>query len=257
MIWTKSGGTLATALLLTAGATQGEDDSKAAAAGTVLFAEDFEHCGTQLPEGWWAEGGEKVWVEDGKLHIRANAEGTIARDRSNVSGYVCTVWNRTVFKGDVQIEFDAHILASVGGVNNINFFFCYSDPAGRSLFETRASRAGADYNLYHQLNGYIVTFLQGQERIRDYHPDGTAKARFRMRRCPGFKLINENHAHHCMQDRTYHITVAKRGGRISYAVDGTVYAEAVDPEPLTEGIIGLRTFRTELWWDNFRVIALD
>jgi len=229
-----------------------------ATAGKVLFEESFGHGdGDKLPDGWWAEGGQKVWVQDGKLHVRANAEGTVARDRSNVSDYVCTVWNRTVFKGNVRVEFDAHVIASVPGVNNVNFFFLYSDPSGKPLYETRSSRADGDYSRYHQMNGYIVTFLQGQEKIRKYHPDGTSKARFRMRRCPGFKLIDENHDHHCREGVTYHLAVTKRGDRITYAVDGTVYVQAVDPAPLSEGMIGLRTFRTELWWDNIKVIALD
>jgi len=246
-----------TMLLATAVQVEGQNGNKEESAAALLFAEDFERCGDKLPAGWWVEGGKKVWIEDGRLHIRANAEGNIARDRSNVSNYVCTVWNETVFTRDMQIDFDAHIVASVGGVNNINFFFFYSHPAGTPLSETRDTRADGDYKRYHKLNGYIVTFLQGQERIRKYHPDGAAKARFRMRRCPGFNLIDEGFDYHCRTGRTYHITVTKRGSLVSYAVDGKTYAQAEDPEPLTRGIIGLRTFRTELWWDNFRVTALD
>lgn len=230
-----------------------------AAAETTLFFEDFEKGGDseKLPKGWWAEGGEKVWVADGKLHVRANAEGRVAKDRSNVSNYVCTVWNETEFKGDIRVEFDAHVVASVPGVNNINFFLLYSDPSGKPIYETRAARVSGDYHFYHTLNGYIVTFLQGQEHIRTYHPDGTAKARFRMRRCPGFRLIHETFGHHCRKSVTYHITFTKKRGVLTYAVDGTTCLRAEDPEPLTHGIIGLRTFRTELWWDNIKVVGLD
>lgn len=49
----------------------------------------------------------------------------------------------------------------------------------------------------------------------------------------------------------------RRGTHLSYAVDGVVYAEADDPEPLRGGHIGLRTFHTQLWWDNIVVTALE
>jgi len=133
----------------------------------------------------------------------------------------------------------------------------YSDPGGRPLYDTRETRAGADYNLYHDLNGYIVTFLQDASERSEAWPDGTPKARFRMRRCPGFRLIDEAHDDHCRQGVTYHVAMTRQGTRLAYAVDGEVYASAEDPEPLEKGIIGLRTFRTELWWDNIVVTALD
>lgn len=225
----------------------------------VLFSESFDHCpdGEVLPAGWWVEGGERVWIQDGRLHMRANADGSIASDRSNVRNYVCTVWNTTEFSGDIRVEFDAHVVASVPGVNNVNFFCLYSDPTGQPLYETRGARSGADYDLYHGLNGYIVTFLQDPSEQAEAWPDGTPKARFRMRRCPGFHLIDEAHDHHCRQGTTYHVAMTRQGAQLTYAVDGKVYASAEDPEPLASGIIGLRTYRTELWWDNIAVTALD
>jgi len=248
-----------TGLVLAAGGCASTKPPAGAGAGEkVLFFEDFErHAGEGLPAGWWAEGGERVWVEDGKLRVRANAQGSVAKDRSNVSSYVCTVWNNTVFRGDVRIEFDAHVIDSVTGVNNINFFFLYSDPSGKPLYETRGARANGDYHLYHSMNGYIVTFLRAPEKEADLYADGSRRARFRMRRCPGFNLIDKNYDYHCRKGVTYHVAVTRKGGLITYAVDGTVYAKAEDPEPLTEGLIGLRTFRTELWWDNIKVTALD
>ena len=225
----------------------------------AVFTESFDQCpdGEDLPAGWWVEGGERVWIEDGRLHMRANAEEGIASDRGNVGDYVCTVWNATEFGGDLRIEFDAHVVASVPGVNNINFFCLYSDPGGRPLYDTRETRADADYNRYHDLNGYIVTFLQDASERGEAWPDGTLKARFRMRRCPGFRLIDEAFDYHCRQGVTYHVALTRQGARLTYAVDGVVYVSAEDPEPLASGIIGLRTFRTELWWDNIRVTALS
>ena len=220
----------------------------------VLFREDFDDLpdGDRLPDGWWVEGGQRVWIEDGRLHVRANPELG-----SEVGHKVCTVWCNREFSGDLRVEFDAHVVASGREVNNINFFFMYSDPTGQPLYESREARASADYRYYHGLNGYIVTFLQDVADTGQRWPDGTPKARFRLRRCPGFQLIDEAFDYHCRQGVTYHVAMMRRGTHLSYAVDGVVYAEADDPEPLTHGLIGLRTFHTELWWDNIVVTGLE
>jgi hypothetical protein len=78
----------------------------------------------------------------------------------------------------------------------------------------------------------------------------------RMRRCPGFQLMTETYDNHCRRGVTYHVTVTKVDGDLSFAVDGVVYLKAHDDTPWTEGLIGLRTFRTQLWWDNIVVTAL-
>lgn len=246
--------------ILSGGASESERENPPAMNNQgLIFSENFDSSpdANTLPDGWWAEGGQEVCIRDGRLHVRANAEGAIARDRSNVSDYVCTVWNKRKFSGNLRVEFDAHIIASAPGVNNINFFFLYSHPTGKSIYETRGERADADYPKYHDLNGYIITFLQGKGKQIQYHPDGSAKARFRMRRCPGFKLMAETYDYNCLAGRTYHITVTRKDRCLTYAVDGQIYLQADDPQPLAEGVLGFRTFCTELWFDNLQVFTLD
>jgi hypothetical protein len=133
------------------------------------WTESFDHGMAD----WWAEGGERVWIEDGRLHVRADAPAV-------AGGGVATVWSRRPLPSDFEIELDAHVIASSTEVNNINLFFCYSDPSGRSLYSTRESRHSAAYNLYHQLNGYIATFVKE-----------AGEARIRLRRNPGFSLLAE------------------------------------------------------------------
>ena len=77
-----------------------------------------------------------------------------------------------------------------------------------------------------------------------------------MRRCPGFKLLTETFADYCERGVTYHCKIVKKGGHIEFYVNGKKYLEADDPSPLGGGQIGLRTFRTYLWWDNIKVTAL-
>ncbi len=216
-----------------------------AAKGRIVMFEDFSHG----MSNWWVEGGERVWIEDGHLRVKADPG-------RRAPGNVATVWCKTPHPADVRVEFDAHVIRSSLGVNNVNFFLCYSDPSGKPLWDTRAGRSTAAYKLYHQLNGYIFTFLRDAKFAGGRRGDGGAKARIRIRRCPGFHLLAETYAYHCDAGRTYHVAITKRGGRIAYAVDGKTLLEVTDPHPLSGGLLGLRTFRTDLWWDNIRVTAL-
>ncbi|MCD6360696.1 MAG: DUF1961 family protein [Armatimonadetes bacterium] len=216
----------------------------------VVLFEDFS--GEWNPETgkWWVEGGEKVWVEDGRLHMKADPE---APDDPR---YVATVWCRQPISGDVRIEYDAHVISSSTGVNNINFFFFYSDPAGASLYSTRADRADAAYKKYHVLRGNIVTFLRDVRHGPEGTPRNELPGRVRIRHCPGFELLGETYAYHCNEGVTYHCEIVRRGTKISFSVDGNLLLEVEEPQPPSSGLIGLRTFRTWLWWDNIKVTAL-
>lgn len=198
---------------------------------------------------WWAEGGERVWVEDGRLHVQADAE--------QGHGGVATVWCETAIAGDVRVEIDAHVVSSSIGANNINVFLFYSDPSGKPLLESRESRSDGAYRHYHDLNGYIVTFLRDYREEMGVTANGDPNARFRLRRCPGFRLVEESYDPMGVEaGRTYRLTITRRGGTITFDVDGKRFLEWEDEDPLREGLLGLRTFRTYLWWDNIRVYQL-
>ena len=209
-------------------------------ADNVLFEADFK--ADTLSSDWWVEGGEKVWVENGHLRVKADPP------KQNGEGYVCTVWNKAVISGDVQVDFDAHVIGSSNEANNINFFLFYTDPEEKPLYETRDERADGGYKRYHNLNGYIFTFLNAGRQNK-----GDTRARIRMRRCPGFELLTETYDYHCRQGVTYHVTIVRKGGKLTFAVDGKVYLEKEDLEPWREGLFGLRTYHTDLWWDNIRI----
>ena len=212
----------------------------------ILFDENFDIYGNHstLPDDWWHEGSNAVRIEDG--HLRADAN----LDNNGEDHDASTIWLNKTFTGDLRVEFDAHILASEEEKNNINFFFLFSDPSGAPISQSKGERADGKYGKYHKLNGYVFTFLANG------NPD---KARFRFRDDPGFNLLKENFAYECKQHKTYHIAITKKDSRITYAVDGTVYLDMIDdvanPEH-TSGIIGFRTWHTDLWWDNLKVTGL-
>lgn len=226
--------------------------------GTLLWSENFDGEDAEFEDGrivrdheWWIEGGERAYIQAGRLFVEADPA-------AGASGQVATVWCRTPVSGDVRIEAKAHVVGSSIGANNINLFFFYSDPEGRPLFETRGDRADAAYRRYHDLNGYIVTFLRDHQEEFGLTESGHPHARFRLRRCPGFELVSETYdpmGVHAGQ--TYNLTIIRRGGVITFAVDGKEYLQWEDEEPLREGLFGLRTFRTDLWWDDVRVYRIE
>jgi hypothetical protein len=198
---------------------------------------------------WWVEGGERTWVKDNSLHMKADP-------KEGDEGHAVTAWFQQEMPADVRVTFDAHVISSSQGVNNINFFLHYSDPSGKPLYETRESRASGAYSLYHHLNGYIFTFVAGTRKETLTLSEEQRPARIRIRRCPGFRLLAETYTYHNRAGHTYHVEIVKRGGQIVFSVDGNELLRAEDANPHQGGLLGLRTFRTYLRWSNIKVTSL-
>jgi len=211
----------------------------------VLLDEDF--AGGM--DNWWVEGAVEARVEDGRFHLDADAP-----DES--SGSTATAWCRVPLAGDVKLELDAHVVSSRVAANNINLFLFYSDSTGRPLEATAAERASAKYSLYHPLNGYIFTFVRDYAGESAPYAEDSRTARFRLRRCPGFTLLDEVFVGESRAGVTHRITALKLAGYVVVKVDGRAVVAARDDQPFDEGLLGLRTFRTRLWWDNIRVTQL-
>jgi hypothetical protein len=207
--------------------------------GEIIYEENFDYPDGELPSNWWSEGSTAV-IKDGRLFVDA----TIENHR------VATIWLDLVLSGNLSIEFDAHVVASEGNANNINCFFMYSDPNGAPLRESRSQRENGAYSNYHQLNGYIFTYLANGS------PD---LARFRFRDNPGFNLLDEVNDYECRIGKTYHFKIEKSGNRFLFLVDGKLIMDKVDDEynPMHEqGYFGFRTWNTALWWDNLVIARL-
>ncbi|MEO6829273.1 MAG: DUF6250 domain-containing protein, partial [Acidobacteriaceae bacterium] len=164
--------------------------------GSVLYSENFNgYRNGTLPQGWWTEGGQSVSVENG--HLLVNADPKAKRG----AGYVATVWLKKQFSGNIQIQFDARVVSSSIDTNNINFFLYFTQPGkDETLYSTRNLRLDGEYDHYYDLNGYIFTFVNPPN-------SKTNLTRFRLRRCPGFELLDQKFAHHSRQGETYHITI--------------------------------------------------
>lgn len=236
----------AAVLMLCATVAGAEGARMAAQDANCLFFDDF----SRGMDNWWVEGGVRTWVQDGRLHCDTEPGD------AKLPGICATIWCKQKFEGDIKIECDAHVLRSDIEVNNINFFFHFSDTSGRPIYETRTQRADGAYNKYHVMNGNIVTYLSDNSTASMQMPPDERPARVRIRHCPDFDLLNENFAYHCAKGRTYHIEILKQGTHITFKVNGHTLLKADDPASPTSGLFGLRTYRTYLWWDNIRISAL-
>lgn len=206
---------------------------------SVIFEEDF----SRGLENWWVEGTDRVFIEDGKLYVNANGGGE-EKDRQ------ATIWcKKPVSAENVHIEFDAYVVTSKKKVNNINFFLNYTIPGKKNIYQTRNNRVSGDYSFYHDLNGYIFTYVKDVAGEAE-STDGVPKGRYRIRRCPGFELIGQNYAYNAEPGQKRHIEIIKKGSNLTYKVDGKTLCTATDPNPWNSGYFGFRTWMTELWFDN-------
>jgi hypothetical protein len=212
-----------------------EDD----AAKEVIFEERFDYPDGSLPQGWWSEG-DAADIRNGRLHVNADT-GRVRQ---------ATIWLDREFSGDLRVEYDVCIQASTDVANNVNFFFLYGDPSGQPLSESKQARADGRYMRYHGLDGYIFTNVADGNEV---------PTRIRFRDCPGFHLLGETFQHENKRDKVYHIAIEKRDSHFTYTLDGQTLLDAVDDRfnpRHDQGLMGFRTWHTELWWDNLVVTRL-
>jgi hypothetical protein len=210
-----------------------------------IYTDDFRSM-----DNYWVEGGEDAWVSGNRLYQKANPP---QKDGDIVS----TIWCKTHFPENVEIRVKACVIESVIGANNINLFLSYTDPSGKSLFETRDKRKDGDYPRYHTLSGYIFTFVRDWLLMQnDKEIEKDAAVRYRMRRCPGFHLMAERFSGQNDTGVVYQLVIRKFNGTLSFSVDGETILEATDSKPLAGGYLGFRTYRTFLWWSDLEVYEL-
>jgi len=203
-----------------------------------IFKDSFDYPSGELPTRYWSEGCPGV-IKDGHLFVDADTAGL----RQS------TIWLDRELSDDLIIECDVHIVSSIDEANNINFMLFYSDPESKSLRESRFKRSTAAYNSYHDLNGYIFTYLSNGA------PD---TARFRFRDNPGFNLLEEVKGFECKAGKTYHIRITKTGSHFQFWSNGFKAIDIIDDRfnsIHTKGHFGFRTWHPALWWDNLSITS--
>ena len=205
---------------------------------SVIFKENFSYPNGPLPEQWWCEGNSAKIVGQ-RLFVDADTLGH----------RVATIWLNKEFSRDLRIEFDVCVISSKEVANNLNFFLFFSHPSNATLKTSAHERSDGKYSYYHKLRGYIITHLANGSEI---------PARFRFRVNPDFKLLHEVNTFECRKGVIYKVKIEKSGNTLHYFVKNNLIfkKEVLNSDLIGKGIIGFRTYRTSLWWDNLIITKL-
>ncbi len=193
-------------------------------------------CGEVISPGF----GEDLagWPDEGAGSVRLE-EGTLVVDSPD-GGH--TVFFGEELPADILVRFVCRVVPS-GGNNNINLI-SHCRPEHPGEFPVVADGA---YKGYHALPGYIVTFVN----------DGESSGRTRLRRNPGFELIQEARETASEAGRDYDIVFVARSGRLMYHIDGERIHDWTDPDPHGGGFFALRTWKTVLEYSEIEIVALE
>lgn len=201
---------------------------------TLLYEEKFD---SESLHNWKSELHKPdvsvVKIQDGKLNIDV--------------GGGATIWFKHKLEGDILIEYDVTVI-NKGGTNDrvsdLNQFWMALDPVNTNLF-TRDGK----FTEYDNLRLYYVGM------------GGNNNSTTRFRRYPGGGerplLAEYTDPEFLLQPNTdYHIEIICFKGLTQFIVNGEVYFNFRDPDPLVEGNFGFRTVRNHETIDNFKVYRL-
>jgi hypothetical protein len=136
------------------------------------------------------------------------------------------------------------------GMNNINLISHCQPPEPGKWPIVELGR----YKGYREMPNYIVTFVSGKNES-----EGTRECpgRQRLRRNPGFALIDEKEAMPSDLDRLYEIAFTVLAGRVRYYIDGRKIFDWQDPQPVTgEGFFAFRTYKTHEVYSDLLILEL-
>lgn len=162
-----------------------------------------------------------------------------------------TVWRREPLRAPVKIRFKARLTGCEDRrVSDLNCFWMATDPRSPEDFFA-AAKTGRD--------GRFATY----DRLRTYYVgcggNGNTSTRFRRYDGTGARPLLPEHDHKepaalLEGGREYQIeiTVAENG-RTTWARDGVVWFDFLDPEPLREGWFGFRTVWSRIELRDFAV----
>lgn len=201
----------------------------------ILHRDDFRHgLGQWLVE---AERGGSFRAEGGVLDIDSPAG--------------VTLWFRQPLQSPVAIEYEVTAVAEGGSndvVSDINCFWMATDSRAPSGNVLERARSGA-FSDYDELRTYYAGI------------GGNRNTTSRFRRYIGRRDDRPLLPRHDLSapedliepNRRYRIRLIAAGRRVALERDGRTMFELIDPEPYTRGHFGLRTTKSHLRVQNFRI----
>lgn len=230
MSWTASSRTFVSALLLTLAACQSPDG-----AARRIHTDNFRSTSNWIIE---AEQLSRVSVRNGALDIESSAG--------------LTLWFKPRLVGPVEIEFDATAVSEGGPhdeVSDLNVFWMATNRDGSAPFPS--SRDGR-FSAYDDLLTYYVGLGGNRNtttRFRRYIGDAGNRPLLPEHdlKTPDVLLV---------PNKKQTITLIADRNRIEYKRDGQTLFRLDDPSPYTSGWFALRTTKSHLRIERFRVRAL-
>ena len=184
------------------------------------------------------------WHEEGLGRFRL--EGEVLHVDALEGGY--TAFYKKPLPANLLVRYRCRIVPPQGQ-NNINLIsHCRGPELGRWPIVEQGRYKG-----YQAIPNYIVTF------VGDFNEDTGERdshGRTRLRRNPGFQLVEEKFEVPSDLGREYEITFAAAGGRLRYYLDGRKIFDWQDPEPLPGGHFALRTYKTVGEYSGLMILGL-
>lgn len=207
------------------------DGAPAAAAGDLIYADDFSHG----LSNWVVEEqpGGNVSIADHRL---------IIDDRAG-----CTVWFRHRLAAPVVISYTATVAAEPR-TSDLNCFWMATDPRHPDDLLDPEYRRDGKFSSYDTLRTYYVGYggnTNTSTRFRRYPGDGTRPM------LPEHDLSSPDVL--LVPGLAYHIQLIVFGNRVQYIRDGEVIFDFDDPNPLTSGWFGFRTVWSHIEITDFAV----
>ena len=217
--------------------------------GRLVFREPFD---ADL-SNWKSEGPYLAEVKDGRLHLK-----TTWGERK-VGQYV---WCRRELPADFRMEYD-FTPVSDGGFFLI--FFCVQGVGGEDILGPELFDRYMNFTTwedYQDFDKYTSPPNRRHEsRIRCYHTSyrrGT-RANCNLRKNPGLNLVKSSDIDQLLpKDKTVHVVLVKKGGRIVLTVDDRTFMDYTDEVGFYDGgRLGFRqVYDSEGVYDNVAVYDL-
>lgn len=208
-----------------------------------------------IAEGWGGASvcGGKLWVAPAKFESCGIRVKDAGEDPSHM-----VVWNKSRFPADMMFEFTVNHHGSDDGLTLV--FFAAEGQDGQDIFDLGLPPRNGVYRNYNkgQLQNYTVSYWSRNKKASLV--ERGEQYTNRMRKNPGAnKLSTEYSRTDKCSDCDYRIRILKTGGLIAVEIDGTVVNQAIDPDPLGSGYIGLRNMQgiDRVRYDDFKVWSLD
>jgi hypothetical protein len=198
----------------------------------LIYENKFENT-----DGLSADGYGGWWAEDNKLFV-----DDLTSDPSGM-----TIWIREEMPADIFIEYSAEVVPPQKA-GNINFFFAAKTKDGGYIPDARFTGA---YDQYHaEGEMHILTFTGKNDAMK-------IPGWSRVRRNPGFNLISEDLSFTTVISTPYKIQIQKLGENIKVWINGNMIHDVDSSNPLGEGCIGFRTWRTKLYFEDIKVYKIS